>query len=361
MDDVHILGTVVKDGSGIEITLTFGRSTTTENLGSLLHGVVHLLRNALQSCLLYQRTHVHILFDGRVTELYSLELLHDDIGELLLDILVNINTLGIVTDLTGVTDTALQNGLGCQFEVCIWEYDGRSLTTQLKRNLCDVGSSSLHNLHTSTHGTCQAHDANLWMAGQSITNNRTLTCNHIEQTCGQTALMNNLTDFRTVLRGNLSGFDNNRATGNQGSGSLTGNEEEREVPRQNTCSHADRLLHENHRLVGSITLNHLTLNTAGKLCHIIEISGGHTHLNTSKCLSLTLLTNNNFLELVEVSTDTIGNLMQINGTLGSRNLSPLLLGNIGCLYSLIHILYCSGKLTRSHFLRRRVQHFNPLT
>ena len=69
--------------------------------------MVHLLRHALQSCLLYQRTHVNILFDGRVTELNSLELLHDDVGELLLDILMNINTLGIVTNLTGIANAAL--------------------------------------------------------------------------------------------------------------------------------------------------------------------------------------------------------------------------------------------------------------
>ena len=128
MDDVHILSTVVKNSSRIEITLALNRSTATENLGTLLHGVVDLLRHTLQGSLLHQRTHIGILHDSRIAHLHGLELLHDDIGEFLLDILMDIYTLGIVTNLTGVADTALQDSLGCQFEVCIREYDGRSLT-----------------------------------------------------------------------------------------------------------------------------------------------------------------------------------------------------------------------------------------
>ncbi len=361
MDDIHVLSTVVKYGSGIEVTLSARRRTTAEHLGALLHGVVHLLRHTLQSSLLNQRTHVNILVDGRVAELDGLELLHDDIGELLLDILVYINALGIVANLTRVADTALQNGLSSQFKVGIGEYDGRGLTAQLEAHLRDIRGCSLHNLHTGSNRTCQAHNTDLRVAGQCIANHRTLTGNHIEKTCGQTAVVNHLTDFAAVLGSNLSGLDNDRATRDKCSSSLAGNQEEREVPRQNTSGHADRLLHQNHGLVGRITLNYLTLNAAGKLSHIVEISGSHAYLDTSQGLCLTLLANKDFLELVEIGTYAIGNLVQIDGTLGSGNLSPLLLSLVGGIHSLLNILNGSGRLTRGNLLGAGVQHFNPLS
>ena len=361
VDDVHVLRAVVEHGGGIEVALALDRLAATENLGSLLHGVLHLLRHALQCSLLHQRTHVGILHDGGIAHLHGLELLHDDIGEFLLHVLMHIHALGIVANLTGIADAALQDSLGCQFEVGIGEHNGRSLSAQFETHLRDVGRSSLHDLHTGTHATRQAHDAHLGMTGQRITNHGTLTCHHIEQTSRQTALMNHLTDLRTVLRRNLSRLDHDGATRNQRSRSLAGNEEEREVPRQYSGSHADRLLHENHRLVGRITLNHLTLNAAGKLSHIVEIGSRDAYLRSGQGLRLTLFAHDNLLELVEVGTNAISNLMQINGTLGSRHLCPLLLSHVGSLHGLVHILHRSGRLTRSHLLGAGVQHFNPLS
>ena len=105
MDDVHILTAVVENGGSVEIALRANAMATTEQCGALLDGALYLLGNALEGTLLYQRTHVDgvVLADVAHTDLRHL--LDENLGELGLNILLNIDALGIVADLTVVADT----------------------------------------------------------------------------------------------------------------------------------------------------------------------------------------------------------------------------------------------------------------
>ena len=103
------------------------------------------------------------------------------------------------------------------------------------------------------------------------------------------------------------------------------------------------------------------LNAACELGHIVEIGGGDAYLCGGQSLRLALLANDDFLELVEVRADAIGNLVQIDSTLGGGHLGPFLLGNVGSVDGFVHVFNGAGGLTARHFLGRGVQHFNPLS
>ena len=360
MYNVHVLCAVVEYRCGIEVTLSSCRFAATEHLCALFYGVVHLGCDAFECCFLYERTHVNVLVDSRIAEADSLELLHDDVGELFLHVLVHINALCIVANLARVADAALQNGLGCQLKVSIWEDDGRSLTAQFERYFRDVGSSGLHDLHACAYRTSQTDDAYFRMAGQSVADERAFTCHDIEQSCRKSAFIDDFAEFAAVFRCDLCRFDDDRTARDEGSRSLACNEEEREVPRQNASSHANRFLHENHGLVGCVALNHFTLDTACKFCHVIEVSSCDTNLGSSQSLRLSLLADKDFLELVEVGTDAVGHLVQVDGALGSGHLCPFLLSNVGSFDGFVHVFHRTGRLTARYFLRTGVQNFNPL-
>ena len=203
MDDVHILGTVVEQGSGIEVTLLAYTVATAEHLGTLADSLGHLGLYALQCALFYQRTHIYAVVLTGVAHLHGLKLLQQQLGKLFLDALVYVETLGIVADLAVVADAAVNHPLGCGLEVGIGEDDGRSLATQFERHLGDILRGGTHNLLSGTHASRHADDVHLGASGHLVADNRSLAGYDVDDTGGQSHLVENLGKFGAVLRCNL--------------------------------------------------------------------------------------------------------------------------------------------------------------
>ena len=132
MDDVHVLTAVVKYGGCVEVALRAYALTTAEQLGTLLDGTLHLLGDALQGTLFYQRAHVDALVGAGVAHLHGFHLIDQNLCELCLHLLLYIDTLCIVAYLAVVTDAAVNNPLCGTLQIGILHHDGRSLTAQLE-------------------------------------------------------------------------------------------------------------------------------------------------------------------------------------------------------------------------------------
>ena len=138
MDDIHILTTVVEHRSSIEITLGAYTMATTEQFGTLTDGTHYFLRHALKSTLFYQRTHINTLVGTGVTHFHSLHLLHQYLREGSFHLFLHIDTLCIITDLTVVTNTTVDDPLGSTLQVGILHHDSGRLTTQFQTHLGDI-------------------------------------------------------------------------------------------------------------------------------------------------------------------------------------------------------------------------------
>ena len=94
--------------------------------------------------------------------------------------------------------------------------------------------------------------------------------------------------------------------------------------------------------------------------HIVEVLSRHIHLDGRPCDSLALFAHDDVDELFAALADTVGQFLQPGSTLNSRCLGPLLLCSTGGIQGAVHILNGAVGLARDDFLRRGVQHFNPL-
>ncbi len=264
MRDVHILTAVVKQCGSIEIALVAYTVTAAQHHGALTHGILDLGLYAFQSTFPYQRAHADIVSRERVTDLDSLEFLDEFLGESILDILVHIQALGIVAYLAVIAYTAVQDSLSGAIEVCVGEYNHRSLTTELERHLGDIRCGILHDIFACADRTGDADNINLGACGEFVTHHAAFTGNNVEKTCGETDLVDNFSKSTAVDGSELRGFEHDRTSGYKSGAGLTGYEEEREVPGQDTGNDTDRFLGEENCLAGIIAGDYLTLDMAGE-------------------------------------------------------------------------------------------------
>ena len=135
-----------------------------------------------------------------VAHLHGLHLLNQNLRKLSLDLLLDIDALGIVTNLAVVADTRVDNPLCSLLQVSILADNGWSLAAQLKADLGDILRRCCHNALASTDTTRHADNVNLGRASHLVTNNRTLTRHDVDDALGQPNLVNHLAKDSTVLR-----------------------------------------------------------------------------------------------------------------------------------------------------------------
>ena len=199
MDDIHLLRTVVEDGSCVEVTLFAYAMATAQQLGTLLDSALYLFGDALQGASLYQWTHIDALIGTNIAYLYLRHLLNENLGKGFLHLFLYIDALGIVTNLSVVTDTTVDDPLSSALQVGILADDSRGLTTQFQTDLRDILRGSCHDAGTSAYRTCDADDVDLGRACHLVTNHAALTSYDIDDTCGQTCLGYDLGKLGTVL------------------------------------------------------------------------------------------------------------------------------------------------------------------
>src|SRR5574344_269386 len=125
-----------------------------------------------------------------------------------------------------------------------------------------------------------------------------------------------------IFRSQLARFHNDGISCYQSWSSLTGNQEERKVPWEYSCSYAYRFLKQEDILIRTVTLDNFALITACPPCHVIKIFGCYTYFDICQSLRFTAFTNNNIGKFGSMLTDAICKFIEIMATLNGSYFFP---------------------------------------
>ena len=244
-------------------------------------------------------------------------------------------------------------------EVGVGEHDGGCLSAQLERHLGDVAGCSLHDALACPHATGDADDADLRACSQCVAHHRTFSGDDIEDASGQSGFINHLGELATVLWRELRRFDDDGTSRDECSACLSCDEEEWEVPWQNSCYHTYWLLEEHDVLAPSVAGDDFALDGACEGSHIVEVVGGDSHLYGSPCACLSLFTHDDVDKLVLSFPDAVGHFLQVCRPLDGRCLCPAFLCSLGCVECLVHLFHGAFWLSADYFFGRWIEHINP--
>ena len=90
----------------------------------------------------------------------------------------------------------------------------------------------------------------------------------------------------------LTGLYDNRVSGYQCGCGFTGNEEEREIPRQDAANHADGQAEKKDGFPGAVTFQDFAFNPPRPFRHIVQVIGRESNLNAREFKNLALLLGN---------------------------------------------------------------------
>ena len=132
-----------------------------------------------------------------------------------------------------------------------------------------------------------------------------------------------------VVRGFLAGFDHDGIPANESRGHFAGDEEEREIPRQNAAHDTDRLAEEKDGLASPVAGNDLALDAACPFRHVVDVVGGEVHLDLGEAEGFALLLDDRARERLHIFAELGGNLTEEVGALDGGALGPCGLGGVG--------------------------------
>ena len=116
--------------------------------------------------------------------------------------------------------------------------------------------------------------------------------------------MNDLRKSDGVIRRKLTRFNYDGIAGNQRWRQLAGNQEEREIPRQDACGHAQRAFEYQNVFSRAVALHNFALITTRPFGHIIQVIRGKGDLYRRQLLDLPAFGDNQRGDLVGPFADT---------------------------------------------------------
>ena len=232
-----------------------------------------------------QRAHRNIIAFGRVAKLHGFHRLTQTVHKAVVNALLHINTLGTVTNLPGVDHARIHNRLHRQLKVRIVHHDSRRFTAQLQANLSDVFRGGSHDFLTGADAARHAHHRHFRVARQLLTHGFTAPQHEVKYPFRQADFIHNFGKSNGVIRGELARLDNDRVAGQQRGRKLAGNQEKREVPRQNAGGHAKRAFEDQDIFARPVALDDFPFVATRPLGHVVDIVGSKCHLNLSQLLN----------------------------------------------------------------------------
>ncbi len=157
----------------------------------------------------------------------------------------------------------------------------------------------------------------------------------------------------------LTGFDHDGVSGDQGRRRFAGNEEEGEIPRQYSGSDADRFFEQEDIFVGAVTVDDLTFIATRPLRHVVEVVGGEHHFGLRQPLGFSTLSHNGCRQFRLTLADGGGNFVQPDAALYCRQRFPSRLSHFCGADGKAGILTTALGNTGQQRLRGRIDHFNP--
>ena len=191
--------------------------------------------------------------------------------------------------------------------------------------------------------------------------NRSATIYDIEYTFRHSRFIHDPGKDIRILRCQLTWFQHNRISCQHSRGCLTGNQEEREVPRQYTGCHSDRFLKYKDSLMRTVAGYDLSFITACPTGHIIDIIGCKVNFHIGQSLRLASFTYNNIRQFFFPFSNSLCYFGQILCTFNGSQSFPCSLRLLRRIDGSPNIIHCSVRHTGYNFFRRRIQHIDPLS
>ena len=135
--------------------------------------------------------------------------------------------------------------------------------------------------------------------------------------------------FKGVVRCFLAGFDHDGIPANESRGHFSGDEKEREIPRQNAPHDTDRLAEEKDGLAGPVARDNLAFDAARPLGHVIDVVGGEIHFDLGQAERFALFLDDDSRERLHIFTELGRDLPEEVGALDGGALGPCGLGGMG--------------------------------
>ena len=321
LHDLHVGGDVGEDGGLDEVALVAVALTTDLDGSTLLLTSLDVTHDAVILKLTDLGALEGLVVEG-VADLVLRGALLEGLNELVIDTLLDVDTrTGAAGLAVVVVDTKVDpvNGL---LKIGVVEDNVGGLATKLEGNLLQVGiGSSLHDGATDNGRAGEGNLVDVHVGGDGGTSNATETGDNVENTRGETSLLDELSKDESRERSLLSGLHDDSVTGGESGANLPGKHEKREVPGDDLTANTERLLSGVVERVGG-DIDGLALNLIGPTAVVADGANDGANIATGHGDGLAIVERLNSGEEVEVLLDQVGELQEVDTTLLGSDLAP---------------------------------------
>ncbi len=171
----------------------------------------------------------------------------------------------------------------------------------------------------------------------------TSAADHVEHPGWQVGFGHQLGELEAVDRGFLAGLDNDGVAGDQRRRQLAGNEEEREVPRQDAGHHPQGFTEQEDVLAGAVAGDDLAFDAPAPLGHVVQVVGGKVNFDFRQCRDLALLCGDGARQVRDIGADLRRDLAQVLPALVGRLARPVVLHTTGGGDGLVDVFLGRGR------------------
>lgn len=319
--DLHVGANVGEDGRLDEVALVAVALATGLDSSALLLTGLDVAHDAVILKLADLRALESLVVEG-VADLVGLGALLEGLNKLVIDALLNVDTGTGAAGLAVVeVDTEVDpvNGL---LDIGVVEDNVGGLATKLEGNLLQVGlGGSLHDGAADNGRASEGDLVDVHVGGDGGTSNPAETRDDVENTRGETSLLDELSKHESRKRSLLSGLHDNSVTGGEGGADLPGKHEKREVPGDNLTANTERLLPGVVEGVGG-NIDGLALDLIGPTAVVADGANNGANIATGHGDGLAIVERLNSGEEIEVLLDQVGELEEVDTTLLGSDLAP---------------------------------------
>lgn len=242
LDDVHVFVDIAEDGGLDVVSLRAVTLTTDLNLGTSSLAVLDVTHDAIELGL-GDLGSLEGLAVEWVTDLVLEGTGLEPLEELVVDIRLDEDTATSTAALAVVeVDTEVNPGDGV-FDISVVEDDVGALATQFESDLLQVAlSSGREDLATDEGRSGEGNLVDVHVGRDGGTSGTTEAGDNVDDTRGETGLLDELGGIESAERGELRGLHDDSVSSSDGRGDLPGEHEEGEVPGDDLAADTDGLV-----------------------------------------------------------------------------------------------------------------------
>ncbi|MNO87150.1 hypothetical protein D3C76_785680 [compost metagenome] len=152
-----------------------------------------------------------------------------------------------------------------------------------------------------------------------------VTADHVEHAGRQVGFRDQSGELEAVVRRFFAGLDDDGVAGQQCRGHFAGDQEEREIPRQDPGHHAQRFAEQEDVFVLAVAGDDFTFDAPRPLGHVVEVVGGEIDFDRGQAADLALFQGDGARQVRNVFAEFGSDPAQVAGAIIRRFARPILL------------------------------------